>query len=152
VLISDEHFDAYLKCKTKAHFTFTPARPREPSHPISDWQRHIAENYQKHCREYLRSVEGADCFVGTPRSEDLRDATYPLVLQPLITAQDAESHVHALKRGPVPTQNGRSLYVPIRFVPFEKISKHHKLMLAFDAYVLWKASGQIPRVWLSYWT
>jgi predicted RecB family nuclease len=34
--------------------------------------------------------------------------------------------------------------VPIRFVPFEKISKHYKLMLAFDALVLWKASGQMP--------
>ncbi len=34
--------------------------------------------------------------------------------------------------------------MPIRFVPFEKISKHYKLMLAFDALVLWKASGQMP--------
>ncbi len=81
---------------------------------------------------------------GTPRPEDLRNAKYPLILQPLITAQDAESHVHALERAAVPTLKGRSSYVPIRFVPFEKISKHYKLMLAFDALVLWKASGQMP--------
>ena len=32
VLITDEIFDAYLKCKTKAHLTFGPARSGEPSH------------------------------------------------------------------------------------------------------------------------
>jgi len=144
VLISDQHFDAFLKCRTKAHFTFSSARTGEPSHPIVDWQGHIAEIYQKNCRDYLRSVSEADCFVGTPRPEDLRNAKYPLIFQPLITAQDAESHIHALERRAVPTQKGRSAYVPIRFVPFEKISKHYKLMLAFDALVLWKASGQMP--------
>jgi len=71
VLISDRHFDAFLKCRTKAHFTFTSARTGEPSHPIGAWQGHIAESYQKDCRDYLRSVSGADCFVGTPRPEDL---------------------------------------------------------------------------------
>jgi hypothetical protein len=136
VLISDQHFDAFLKCRTKAHFTFSSARTGEPSHPVSDWQGHIAENYQKNCLDYLRSASAADCFVGTPRPEDLRNAKYPLILQPLITTQDAESHVHALEREAVPTRKGRSPYVPIRFVPFEKISQHYKLMLAFDAFVL----------------
>jgi len=144
VLISNRHFDAFLKCRTKAHFTFSSPRTGEPSHPIGDWQGHIAENYQKSCRDYLRSVSGADCFVGTPRPEDLRNAKYALILQPLITAQDVESHVHALELVAVPTQKGRSTYAPIRFVPFEKISMHYKLMLAFDALVLWKASGQMP--------
>ena len=53
VLISDQHFDAFLKCRTKAHFTFSSARTGEPSHRISDWQGHIAENYQKNCLDYL---------------------------------------------------------------------------------------------------
>jgi len=144
VLISEKHFDAFLKCRTKAYFTFSPLRPDELSHPISDWQKHIAEKYQRNCREHLRLVDGPDCFVGTPRPEDLRNGTYPLILEPLITALDAESYVHALQRGPVPTQQGCSPYIPVRFVPFERISRHHKLMLAFDAFVLWKASGQMP--------
>lgn len=62
VLISDQHFDAFLKRKTKAHFTFSSAGIGEPSHPLGDWQRHIAENYQKNCRDYLRSVSGANCL------------------------------------------------------------------------------------------
>jgi len=61
-----------------------------------------------------------------------------------ITAQDVESHVHALELVAVPTQRGAAPTRPIRFVPFEKISMHYKLMMAFDALVLWKASGQMP--------
>jgi hypothetical protein len=38
--------------------TFSSARTGEPSHPISDWQGHIGESYQKNCRDYLRSLCG----------------------------------------------------------------------------------------------
>jgi len=144
MLISDELFETYLKCKTKAHLTFGQARVGELSHPISDWQRRIDENYQANCRDRLQSADGADCFVGSPRSEDVRNAKYRLIIQPYITSQDVGSHIHALERGPALTQKRHSRYTPIRFVPFEKISKHYRLMLAFDAFVLWKASGQMP--------
>ena len=144
MLISDELLDAYLKCKTKAQLTFGQARMGEPSHAISDWQRHLAENYQADCRDRLQSGDSADCLVGSPRPEDLRSAKYRLVIQPYITAQGVGSNIHALERGLAQTQKRQSSYAPIRFVPFEKISRHHKLMLAFDAFVLWKASGQMP--------
>lgn len=144
MLISDELFDAYLKCKTKAYLTFGDARMGEPSHPISDWQRHLTENYQADCRDRLRSADCGDCLVGSPGSEDLKDAKYRLIIQPYVTAQDVVSNIHALERGPAPTQKRHSPYAPIRFVPFEKVSTHDKLMLAYDGFVLWKASGQMP--------
>ena len=147
MLISDELFGAFLKCKTKAHLTalaFGQERMGEPPHPISDWQRHLAQSYQAECRDRLRSADCGDCFVGSPRSEDLRSAKYRLIIQLYIAAQDVASNIHAIERGPAPTQRRHSPYAPIRFVPSENISKHHKLMLAFDALVLWKASGQMP--------
>jgi predicted RecB family nuclease len=144
VLITDELFDAYLRCKTKAHLTFRQAMPTEASHLISDWIRRLADNYQAECRNRLQLSESADCFVGSPSSEDLRSAKYRLIVQPHLTAQDVVSNVHALERGPAPTQKSHNPYAPVRFVPLEKISKHHKLMLAFDAFVLWQASGQMP--------
>jgi predicted RecB family nuclease len=144
VLITDEIFDAYLKCKTKAHLTFGPDRGGESSHPISEWQQRFADNYQANCRNRLQFADSADCFVGNRRSEDLKCAKYRLIIQPYITAQDVGSNIHALERGSVPAQKRNSPYRPIRFVPFEKVSKHHRLMLAFDAVVLWKASGQMP--------
>jgi len=88
-------------------------------------------------------ITGTASLAG-PRTEDLRSAKYPLIIQPYITAQDVGSTIHALERGHAPTQKHYSPYTPIRFVPSEKISRHHKLMLAFDAFVIWKASGQMP--------
>jgi len=116
----------------------------EPPHPISHWQRHLAEDYQADCRDRLQSANLGDCFVGSPCAEDLRSAKYPLIIQPYITAQDVGSNIHALERGPAPIKKRNSSYTPIRFVPSEKILRHHKLMLGFDAFVLWKASGQMP--------
>jgi predicted RecB family nuclease len=144
VLITDELFDAYLKCKTKAYLTFGPAKSTEYSHPISDWQQHLAEIYQATCRDRLQFADSSDCFVGTPSSQALRSAKYRLIIQPYITAQDVGSNIHVLELGPAPTQKRISPYTPIRFVPLEKVSKHHRLMLAFDALVLWKASDQMP--------
>jgi len=137
VLISDELFDAYLKCKTKAQFTFGLAGTDQPSHAISDWQRRLVKNYQADCRDRLQSADNSDCLVGSPRPEDLRSAKYRLIIQPYITAQGVGSNIHAIERGPAPIQKRHSPYAPIKFVPLEKISRHHKLMLAFDAFVLW---------------
>jgi predicted RecB family nuclease len=142
-LITDGLFDAYLKCKTKAYLTFGRATSGKYSHPISDWQQRLAENYQADCRAHLEFADSVDCFVGTPRADDLRGAKYRLIIQPYITAQDVGSNIHALERGTAPTRKGTS-YSPIRFVPSEKVSRHHKLMLAFDAHVLGKAFGQMP--------
>ena len=86
VLISDELFDAYLKCKTKAQLTFGLAGTDEPSHAISDWQRRLAENYEAECRDRLQSADNGACLVGSPRPEDLRSAKYRLIIQPYITA------------------------------------------------------------------
>src|SRR5262249_23307489 len=35
-------------------------------------------------------------------------------------------------------------FIPIRFVPGEKVTKQDKLLLAFDALVLWTVAGQAP--------
>ena len=144
MLITDELFDAYLKCKTKAQLTFGHAGTNKPSHVISDWQRRLAENYRADCCDRLQTADNSECLVGSPRPEDLKSAKYRLIIQPNITAQGVGSNIHALERGPAQSQKRHSPYVPIRFVPFEKISRHHKLMLAFDAFVVWKASDQMP--------
>jgi predicted RecB family nuclease len=144
VLITNKVFEAYLNCKTKAHLTFGPTKDGEYSHPIGDWQQRIAEKYRANCADRLQSAESANCFVGNPCSEDLRNAKYQFIIQPYITAQDVGSNIHALEQLARPHEKHSSLYIPIRFEPFEKVSKHQKLMLAFDAFVLWKAFGQVP--------
>jgi len=144
MLITDELFDAYLKCKTKAQLTFGHAGTNKTAHVISDWQRRLEENYRADCCDRLQTADNSERLVGSPRPEDLRSAKYRLIIQPNITAQGVGSNIHALERAPAQSQKRYSPYAPIRFVPFQKISRHHKLMLAFDAFVVWKASDQMP--------
>ena len=98
VLISDELFDAYLKCKTKAQLTFGLAGTDEPSHAISDWQRRLAENYEADCRDRLQAAKKENYLVGSPRPEDLRSAKYRLIIGPYITAQGVGSSIHAIDK------------------------------------------------------
>jgi hypothetical protein len=94
-VISEQLFEAYLNCKTKAQLIFSQATGAKPSHAIHDWQRRIAETYQAKCRDLLQAADGEDWFVGTPPSEDLRSGKYRLIVQPHITAQGVESYIHA---------------------------------------------------------
>jgi hypothetical protein len=144
MLISDEIFDAFLKCTTKAQLIFRQADKEMPSHAISDWQRHLADAYRADGCHRLQSADDSACLVGSPCPEDLRSAKYRLIIQPSINGQDVGSNIQALERGAAHTQKRYMPYAQIRFVPFEKISRLHKLMLAFDAFVLWKASGRMP--------
>lgn len=55
-----------------------------------------------------------------------------------------QSHLHALERLDSSGKTKHSSYVPVRFVPGEKLTKHDKLLLAFDALVVHAASGKMP--------
>lgn len=118
MMITDELFDAYLRCKTKAYLTFSDTGMSHPSHPVSDWVRHLAEEYQAACRESLRSADGGDCLVGSPCLDDLKHAKYRLIIEPYIGSHDVGSNIHALQQGPTRTDKRHSPYAPIRFVPF----------------------------------
>ena len=144
MLIRDDVFGAFIECKTKAHLLSSRVAGAPPdAHPISSWQRHVAEQFEQRCRALLISAARESCFVGTPLPQDLTNGRQHFIVDPIVTSEHAESHIHALERV-VPTQKQYNRYIPIRFIPSEKLTKHHKLALAFDAFVLWQASGQMP--------
>ncbi len=145
MLITDGLFNAFLKCKTKAHLMARGVESVRSPHPISNWQRDLAESFKKRSLDHLLSADcTGGCIVGSPPPEDLRNAKHHFVVEPLVRARDLESHIHVLERAPLPSQRRYNPYVPIRFIPSEKITKHHKLALAFDAFVLWQATAQMP--------
>ena len=58
--------------------------------------------------------------------------------------ENLQTHLHALERLDFPTKDKTHYFVPVRFLPNEKITKTSKLLLAFDALVLSIASGKMP--------
>jgi hypothetical protein len=49
MLIRDDVFDAFLECRSKAHFgSSLVAAARPDSHPIREWRRHVvAEQFEQ---------------------------------------------------------------------------------------------------------
>src|SRR6266478_5327443 len=139
MIITDKLFEAFLKCRTKAHLLSCAAPgASHASHPISDWRQCIEEEFKRECREMLTAVDPRACFIGTPTAHDFTHGHYPLIID------DIEVHIHALQLVRTGKQMRHNRYMPIRFTPSEKITKHHRLQLAFDAFVLGKASGRVP--------
>ena len=145
MLITDDLFYGFIKCKTKGYLlSSTATEDGRPSHPISDWQQHLAEDFKRECRDLLTAINPAGCFMGTPEKHDLANGRHHYIVDPILTFEDMASHLDALERLPVPAEKVRNRYIPIRFISSEKVTKEHKLCLAFDALVLGKLSGQMP--------
>src|SRR6266436_1132874 len=145
MIITDKLFEAFLKCRTKAHLLSCAAPGAgHASHPISDWRHYIEEEFKRECREMLTAVDPRACFIGTPTAHDFTHGHYPLIIDPTVIFDDIEVHIHALQLVRTGKQMRHNRYMPIRFTPSEKITKHHRLQLAFDAFVLGKASGRVP--------
>ncbi len=141
--ITEEIFQAFLKCKTKSYLKIsgTVGVQRE----FSDWERFLAEDFQQKCGQRLLSNFRQDeYFIGTLLPIDLENKKYRIVINCIIQTEYVHSNIQALER--LHSSNGRkhNHYIPIRFIPKEKITNFDKLLLSFDAFVLFMASGRIP--------
>jgi hypothetical protein len=137
MLITDDLFYAFLKCKTKAYLRSSGAtEDGPPSNPISDWQRHLSEDFKRECKDLLTAINPAGCFIGTPSRQDLAKGQHPYIVDPILTFEDMASHIDALERVPLTAQKARNRYIPVRYISSEKVTKEHKLCLGFDAFSL----------------
>ena len=80
--------------------------------------------------------------VTSPALEDLKQAKWRLALNVLAGTEALESRIHALERVPSPTQGKAAQFVPIRFVPKDKLGREDKLRLGFDALALSATLGR----------
>lgn len=141
--ITEEIFQAFLKCKTKCYLRISGTVGLQPE--FRDWERFLAEDFQQKCSHRLLSnFQQDECFVGTPSSQELENKKYRIVINCIVQAQRVQSHIQALERLPSPGNTKHNHYIPIRFIPKEKITEFDKLLLSFDAFVLFTTSGRMP--------
>ena len=143
MLITEEIFQAFLKCETKAHLKFTDADVAHPE--IIDWRQGLIESYNRECYVNLRSgLRDDEYLVGALSPQDYKNNTLRLLIDCVIQGQGLKSRIHALERLSSSENIKRNPFIPIRFVPREKITQHDKLLLAFDALILSIAVGKAP--------
>lgn len=143
MLITEEIFSAFLKCETKSYLKTSGAVGNQSE--VSSWQRRRVEDFKQKCYIQFRSnLQEDECLSSTFPWEGRENGKSRLVLGCLVQTREIQTHIHALKRVPSPTRTEHNPYIPVRCVPSEKITKHDKLLLAFDALALSMASGKMP--------
>ena len=133
--ITDRIFAAYFRCETEAHLIATnvPAT----GHEISDWWCRAAADYRAECIARMSSAYDAHlCYNGTPSLAALQGNTYKFIYGCTIGNGELQSQIDALQWVKSSDESESSVYVPIRTVRHERISREDKLLLAFDALAL----------------
>jgi predicted RecB family nuclease len=143
--ITEEIFEAFLRCETKSYL-YSQGAVRTNTE-FSEWKRHVRETFKQTGWKRLRSaVREGEWYVGTPPLHAFQDRRYRLIIDYTVALPDFESRLHALER--IPSSFGTSDYgyIPIRFVSSEKLTTSDKLLLAFDTVALSRTSGEMPQV------
>ena len=142
MLITDEIFHAFLVCENKSYLKISG--DIGPQREFTEWEQNRFEAFKQKCLEKLRSNFG--------EYEHLSDVVSPhtlgkskcrFIVDCVLKTQEFYSHIHVLERFTTPDNTNIS-FIPIRFIPNEKITKNDKLLLAFDAFILSTISGKIP--------
>jgi len=133
-------FDAFLKCPTKCFLR--SLGEVGTGNAYATWVQTRTESYRSAEVERLRRVTAPCDFVVSPPVDDFKTAKWRLAVEPVVHTEGMESQVHALERVPAEGRGKAAQFVPIRFVPNNKISKDDKFLLAFDALVLSQALGR----------
>jgi hypothetical protein len=82
--ITEEIFEAFLKCKTKSYLKFNGIVG--VTSEFSQSQGYLREEYKQTCREQLScAVRDGQWNVGTPDLQSLENGRYRLILDYLVT-------------------------------------------------------------------
>lgn len=133
--ITTHLFEAFLKCPTKCYLRSLGETGTENAY--ADWVRTQNESY---CSDGIkRLMEGAapDEFVVGPRgTKNLKTVKWRLAVNLVVRVQNLESSIHAVERLPSEGQDQPAKFIPIRFIFTNKLTRHDKLLLAFDVFAL----------------
>src|ERR1700730_3897178 len=143
--ITKETFEAFLKCTTKSYLYFhnVVGVPSE----FSQSQGHLQETFRQKSRERLcRAVRDGQWCAGTPDLHSLEDRRYRLIVDYVVALPEIHARLDALEQIRTASDGLNCPYVPIRFVPSEKLSTYDKLLLAFDAFAFSQVCGKTPQV------
>ncbi len=143
--ITQETFEAFLKCPTKSCLYSNGAHGIESE--FGKWQRRTQETYNAAASEHLRSsLQANEWCTGAPPAEQFNQRRYHLIFDYVAGDAEIQARLHGLELDRSQARVGRDSYIPIRFVAKEKLAPSDRLMLAFDAFALSRVMGRVPGV------
>ena len=142
-MITKDIFESFLKCETKGYLTYLGVVDSQGE--FTDWQQSLTESYNQKCSTHLISKYCEDEYrIGTSFPRDFNEKNIRLLIDCVVRGRKITSRIHAVERL-MPSRKKRTIsYVPTTFVPYEKFTKHHKLLLSFDSIAIYSVSGVLP--------
>jgi hypothetical protein len=140
--ITPHLFSAFLKCPTKCWLLATSELPSDNA--FADWVKSKNETYRTAAVEKLRANISEGQMSNAPTMENLKVADWRLAVGPVVHTEGMESQLQALERVPAEGRGKATQFVPIRFVPNNKLARDDKLLLGFDALVLSLVVRSLP--------
>jgi predicted RecB family nuclease len=144
MVITQEVFEAFLKCHTKAHLIGhgVPVEESAINVPLKE----LDEIYRQHgSLELKAAVADGQLYVGTPPVQAIRRRMYTLIADCSLSTPNLKAELHGLRLVRGTGRADRGDYTPFRFLHNEKIANTDRLLLAFDAFVFSQVFGINPR-------
>lgn len=118
MIITQEIFEAFLHCPTKAHLSCSAAA--EAENEVDRARQRWDEVYRRNGSSTFRTrVPDDQAYVGTPSAEAIHRQLYRVILDCTLQASDLRAQVHGLELVRSARTNSRSCYVPVRFLSRE---------------------------------
>ena len=137
--ITSDLLAAFLKCPTKCYLR--SLGEAGSGNEYADWVRTHTDSNRAAGVERLRRETARDDWAASPSLEDLKASKWRLAVDVVARNDCLEAQVHAVQRVPTAGRGKAVQFIPIRFVPSNKLVSDDKILLAFDALVLAKALG-----------
>lgn len=141
MIVSSQLFEAYLECSTKCWLR-SRAEPAT-GNLYAEWARPQNETYLEYgLKRSFAIVPASDRATAPPIPKNPKDVPWCLAIDVRWRMRELESHLQAVERIP-PEGHGRpAQFIPYRFEFINKLAKEHKLLLAFDAFLLAEVLGR----------
>jgi predicted RecB family nuclease len=141
MIVNSHLFEAFLECRTKCWLRSRTVPT--VGNAYVHWARAQSEAYYDGALKRLVAMHPeSKRAIAAPISKNLKDATWRVISDIRLSANDLESHLQAVERMPSEGGARADQLVPYRFEFANKLTKNHKLSLAFDAHLLSEAVGR----------
>ena len=137
--VTSQLFEAYLACPTKCYLQFKGEVGAGSDYTA--WAAKRAESYCRNGMQELTAAHPLELGSGSLEAGRWKNASWHFALDQIVQAQDWEASLKVVQRIPPEGTNSSAQFVPIRFVPDNKLSNSDKMVAAFEALVLAKSMG-----------
>jgi predicted RecB family nuclease len=141
--ITEDIFWAHLKCKTKSYLKSSGAIGEQRA--FTEWESKLVEDFKRpFCIQLRSNYQEDEYMVGGSLPQALHNKKCCLVFDCVVQTPELQSSIPLLERLPFSGTATHNSYIPVRFIPREKLTPHDKLLLAFDALVLSATTNHTP--------